>query len=177
MLTKLKDSIHYSEPPNPAPGMAAGSSFGDGIGWFRSSTFLDVRIIISALVLGLVIGVCGVGLDRLVHHASRIYVSDLYTCVVAFVFSYLLMIYEKRRRMILARRMAIAAEVNHHIRNALTAIVYTTSVRRDQSLQSVLKDATDRIDWVLTTVLPDGEERLKWPVQAAQWRPGEWRKD
>ena len=177
MLTKLTDSIHCSEPPGQASGKAFRSSFGDRAAWFRSSTFLDVRIIISALLLGLLIGVCGVGLDRLVHHASRIYVSDLYTCVVAFVFSYLLMIYEKRRRMILARRMAIAAEVNHHIRNALTAIVYTTSVRRDQSLQSVLKDATDRIDWVLTTVLPDGEERLKWPIQAPQWRPGEWRKD
>jgi hypothetical protein len=139
------------------------------------NTFFDVRIVISALVLGLLIGVCGVGLDRLVHHASRIYASDLYTCIVASMFSYLLMIYEKRRRMILARRMAIAAEVNHHIRNALTAIVYSTSVRRDQPLQSVLKDATDRIDWVLTTVLPDGEESLKWPVQAPQWRPGEWR--
>ena len=176
MLTRLTESVHCSE----APGQASGTAFrslGDRAGWFfRSSTFLDVRIIISALLLGLLIGVCGVGLDRLVHHASRIYVSDLYTCVVAFVFSYLLMIYEKRRRMILARRMAIAAEVNHHIRNALTAIVYTTSVKRDQSLQSVLKDATDRIDWVLTTVLPDGEEKLKWPVQAPQWRPGEWRK-
>jgi hypothetical protein len=177
MLTKLTDSVHCAEPPDQASGTAFRSSFGDRAGWFRSSTFLDVRIIISALLLGLLIGVCGVGLDRLVHHASRIYVSDLYTCVVAFVFSYLLMIYEKRRRMILARRMAIAAEVNHHIRNALTAIVYTTSVRRDQSLQSVLKDATDRIDWVLTTVLPDGEERLKWPIQAPQWRPGEWRKN
>ena len=140
-----------------------------------SSWFLDARILLVAVVVGLLIGVCGFGLDRLVHHASRIYASDLYTCMVASVFSYLLMIYEKRRRMILARRMAIAAEVNHHIRNALTAIVYSTSVRRDQPLQSVLKDATDRIDWVLTTVLPDGEESLKWPVQAPQWRPGEWR--
>jgi hypothetical protein len=155
--TKVKSSVRESESQP----------------WLN--TFFDARIVISALVLGLLIGVCGVGLDRLVHHASRIYASDLYTCVVASMFSYLLMIYEKRRRMILARRMAIAAEVNHHIRNALTAIVYSTSVRRDQPLQSVLKDATDRIDWVLTTVLPDGEESLKWPVQAPQWRPGEWR--
>jgi len=155
--TKVKSSVRESESQP----------------WLN--TLLDARIVVSALVLGLLIGLCGVGLDRLVHHASRIYASDLYTCVVASMFSYLLMIYEKRRRMILARRMAIAAEVNHHIRNALTAIVYSTSVKRDQPLQSVLKDATDRIDWVLTTVLPDGEESLKWPVQAPQWRPGEWR--
>jgi hypothetical protein len=136
--------------------------------------FLDARTLLLALVVGILIGVCGVGLDRLVHHASRIYASDLYTCVVASIFSYLLMIYEKRRRTILARRMAIAAEVNHHIRNALTTIIYSTSVRQDQSLQETLKDATDRIDWVLTTVLPDGDGRLKWPVQAPKWRPSQW---
>src|ERR1700722_136074 len=139
-----------------------------------SSWFLDARILLVAVVVGLLIGVCGFGLDRLVHHASRIYASDLYTCMVASGFSYLLMIYEKRRRMILARRMAIAAEVNHHIRNALSAIIYSTSVRLDQPLQDTLKDATDRIDWVLTTVLPDGDGRLRWPVQAPQWRPSRW---
>ena len=141
---------------------------------FRCHPLFDARVFISAFVLGLLIGVCGFGLDCLVHHASRIYASDLYTCIVASVFSYLLMVYEKRRRMILARRMEIAAEVNHHIRNALTTIVFSASVQSDQSLQSILKDAADRIDWVLTTVLPDGEKRLKWPVQAPEWRPGVW---
>jgi hypothetical protein len=174
MLTNLNRNFDYAEPKREARRPAR---FTPAQGWLRSSTFLDARIIISALILGVLIGVCGVGLDRLVHHASRLYVSDLYTCVVAFIFSYLLMIYEKRRRMILARRMAIAAEVNHHIRNALTAIVYSSSVKRDQSLQTVLKDATDRIDWVLNTVLPDGEESLKWPVQAPQWRPSDWHGD
>jgi hypothetical protein len=143
---------------------------------FRCTTLLDPRVFIWAFLLGLLVGACGFGLDHLVHHASRIYASDLYTCIVASVLSYLLMVYEKRRRMILARRMEIAAEVNHHIRNALTAIVFSASVQNDQALQSVLKDATDRIDWVLTTVLPDGEEKLKWPVQAPEWRPGVWRR-
>jgi hypothetical protein len=175
MLIKMNHNVDCDEPPPHTRGRE--SKFTQG--WLRSSTFrlsifLDARIIISALILGVLIGVCGVGLDRLVHHASHLYASDLYTCVIASVFSYLLMIYEKRRRMILARRMTIAAEVNHHIRNALTAIVYSTSVKRDQQLQSVLKDATDRIDWVLNTVLPDGEERLKWPVQVRRWRPGNW---
>jgi hypothetical protein len=137
--------------------------------------FLDARVFLSALLLGLMIGLCGFGLDCLVHHASRIYASDLYTWIVASVLSYLVLIYEKRRRMILARRMEIAAEVNHHIRNALTAIVFSASVENDPSLQLILKDATERIDWVLTTVLPDGEEKLKWPVQRPKWRPVAWR--
>ena len=136
--------------------------------------FLDARVFFSALLLGLMIGVCGFGLDCLVHHASRIYASDLYTCIVATALSYLVLIYEKRRRMILARRMEIAAEVNHHIRNALTAIIFSASVENDKSLL-ILKDATERIDWVLTTVLPDGEEKLKWPIQRPEWHPVAWR--
>src|SRR6202453_5335006 len=100
--------------------------------------FFDARVFISALVLGLMIGICGFGLDCLVHHASRIYASDLYTCIVASALSYLVLAYEKRRRMILARRMEIAAEVNHHIRNALTAIVFSASVENDPPLQLTL---------------------------------------
>ena len=142
---------------------------------FRQHPFLDASIFILACFLGLVIGACGFGVDHLVHHANRLYASDLYTCIVAFVLLYLLMIYEKRRRMILARRMEIVAEVNHHIRNALTAVIFSASVQNDPALQSVLQDATARIEWVLTTVLPDGAERLKWPVQAPKWRPGVWR--
>ena len=177
MLTKLTDSIHCLEPPGQASGKAFRSSFGDRGEWFRSSTFLDVRIIISALLLGLLIGVCGVGLDRLVHHASRIYVSDLYTCVVAFVFSYLLMIYEKRRRMILARRMAIAAEVNHHIRNASDRDrVYDVSPAR--SVAAVGAERRNRSHRLGTNHRAPGRRgKAKVPIQAPQWRPGEWRKD
>lgn len=171
MIVELKHDIDRAKPNGDFRGTIPPPSTDRRLRWSR---FLDLRIAVSALFVGLLIGICGMGLDRLVHHASRIYVSDWYTCVVASVFSYLLMIYEKRRRMILARRMTIAAEVNHHIRNALSAIVYSTSVRGDQSLQSVLKDATDRIDWVLRMVLPDGEESLKWPVEAPQWRPVKW---
>jgi hypothetical protein len=173
-MTPLKNSIVGPEQQIAASVPPVGPTPMDGHKWLRSRAFLDARMAMLALLLGLLVGVCGFGLDRIVHHVNRIYASDLYTCVVATVFLYLLMIYEKRRRMILARRMAIAAEVNHHIRNALTAIVYSAAVRRDPLLQSTLKDATDRIDWVLTTVLPDGDQKLQWPVQAPQWQPLSW---
>ena len=142
--------------------------------WLRAQPLLDAQVFVWALVLGLLVGVCGVGLDRLVHQTSRIYASDLYTCIVSMVFLYLLMVFEKRRRMVLARRMEIVAEANHHIRNALTAVVFSASVQNDPALQAVLNDATERIDWVLTKVLPDGEAALKWPVQSQEWRPGVW---
>ena len=107
--------------------------------------FLNARVFFFALVVGLLIAGCGFGVDHLVHRASRLYASDLYTFIVAYGLSYVLMMYEKRRRLMLERRMMVAAEVNHHIRNALTAVVFSASVQNDPALQSVLKDATARI--------------------------------
>jgi uncharacterized protein YacL len=135
---------------------------------------MNARITAFALAVGLIISACGFGVDHLFHHANRLYASDLYTLIVAFVMSYLLLLYEERRRRMLARRMEIAAEVNHHVRNALTAVVFSASVVHDPSLEAVLKDATARIDWVLNTVLPDGAESMKWPIQAPDWHPGTW---
>jgi hypothetical protein len=131
-------------------------------------------MMLLALIVGVVIASCGFGVDHLVHHASRLFASDLYTLLIACVLSYLLMMYEKRRRTMLERRMMIAAEVNHHIRNALTAVVFSASVQNDAALEAVIKDATARINWVLTTVLPDGSKDLVWPVQAPEWRAATW---
>jgi hypothetical protein len=140
----------------------------------RSTPRFDIPIFALAFFAGVVIAMCGYGVDHVIHHAKQLYASDLYTFIVAFLMSYLLMQYEKRRRLILTRRMKIAAEVNHHIRNALTAVVLSASVRNDLQLHNVLEDATKRIDWVLTEVLPDGEDDLKWPIQAPEWSPRSW---
>lgn len=129
-----------------------------------------------ALACALLIMVCGFFVDHLVHKADRLLASDFYTCLIAFVFSYALLRVEARRRASLARRMEIAAEVNHHIRNALTGVVFTAAVRNDPALQAVLQDATARIDWVLQDVLPDGSADLQWPVQSSTWSPAHWPK-
>ncbi len=138
------------------------------------SPYLSARMVAAATILGLLIGFCGFAVDFFFHATTRLYASDAYTFLVAFSLCYVLLVYEKRRRFLLARRMEIAAEVNHHIRNALTAVVFSASVQNDPVLQQVIEDARARIDWVLTTVLPDGADNLRWPVQAKAWKPVSW---
>ena len=138
-------------------------------------TFWSARVLSFAFVVGFLIAGCGFAVDHLVHRASRLYASDLYTFLVACILSYAVMMYEKRRRVMLMRRMMVAAEVNHHIRNALTAVVFKVSVQNDPDLQAVIEDATARIHWVLTTVLPDGSKDLTWPIQAPDWHAATWR--
>ncbi len=139
------------------------------------SGYFTVRSIVLALSSGAVIAGCGVLMDYFIHGVDRIYASDVYTLIVGCLLSYALLLNEDRRRANLARRMQIAADVNHHIRNALTGIVYTAAVRNDPALHAVLEDATARIDWVLNTVLPDGRSELQWPVEAKEWSPSSWK--
>jgi hypothetical protein len=138
------------------------------------SGYFTVRSLVLALTSGAIIAGCGVLMDYLIHGVNRIYASDVYTFAVGFLLSYALLLNEDRRRANLARRMHIAADVNHHIRNALTGVVFSAAVRNDPALQAVLQDATARIDWVLNTVLPDGTSELQWPVQAKEWSPSSW---
>lgn len=137
-------------------------------------SYVSARYLLLAFFSAVLIAGCGVLIDYFVHGATRLYASDGYTLLIGFVFSYILLGIEERRRANLARRMQIAAEVNHHIRNAITGVVYTAAVRNDPALQAVLEDATARIDWVLNTVLPDGTSELKWPVQSKDWSPSSW---
>ncbi len=139
------------------------------------SGYFTFRSIMLAFGSGAVIAGCGVLMDYFIHGVDRIYASDVYTLIVGFLLSYALLLNEDRRRAHLARRMQIAADVNHHIRNALTGVVYTAAVRNDPALHAVLEDATARIDWVLNTVLPDGRAELQWPVEAKQWTPSSWK--
>lgn len=140
----------------------------------RHRRALNLPLWLLAALAAVLISGCGFLVDRLIHKADRLLASDFYTLVIAFVFSYALLSYEARRRALLRRRMQIAADVNHHIRNALTSVVYTAAVQNDPALTAVIEDATARIDWVLNTVLPDGSDDLRWPVQSPEWTPSEW---
>ena len=53
-----------------------------------------------------------------------------------------------------AARMQVIAEMNHHIRNALTAISLSAHVTEDQHLIRVISEGIDRIDWALREILP-----------------------
>ncbi|MGA8216175.1 MAG: hypothetical protein WB799_21475 [Candidatus Sulfotelmatobacter sp.] len=53
-----------------------------------------------------------------------------------------------------AARMQVIAEMNHHIRNALTAISLSAHVTEDQHLIRVISEGVDRIGWALREILP-----------------------
>lgn len=60
----------------------------------------------------------------------------------------------RRQYQLTAARMQVIAEMNHHIRNALTAISLSADVTEDQHLIRVISGGVDRIDWALREILP-----------------------
>lgn len=60
----------------------------------------------------------------------------------------------KERHRLNVARMQVIAEMNHHIRNALSPVSLSLDATENQQLKLVISDAVDRIDWALREILP-----------------------
>ncbi len=69
--------------------------------------------------------------------------------IIALMLSGSVLIRMQSHRRELLLRMQIIEDVNHHVRNALTAITLSSSLRHDPELNARVRDACDRIDWML----------------------------
>lgn len=84
--------------------------------------------------------------------------SDVFTgCAAALLAVFVARYYERLRQADL-ERLRVVADVNHHIRNALTAVLYSVHVKCDPELIRVTQDAVARIDWALREVLGESDQ-------------------
>jgi hypothetical protein len=66
--------------------------------------------------------------------------------------------YEQQRYRDLTRKLAVVAAMNHHVRNALQAILYSPYTLEQSEQVKVIQDSVNRIQWALNEVLPgDGD--------------------
>jgi hypothetical protein len=122
----------------------------------RSSRLSEGRraLILTAFAIGLAVFLVGFGLDALLISDSRgILSSDAVTGGIAALLAYLAVHQYQVRQKENAARLHVVAEVNHHVRNALSAILLSVHIRRDPELLNITESAVERIDWVLTEVL------------------------
>ena len=61
---------------------------------------------------------------------------------------------QQEKREVLKDRLDKVADMNHHVRNALTVVVYSMKIGNADS--SMLQGAVERIEWALREVLPRG---------------------
>ena len=113
-----------------------------------------VRSALVTLVVFFCTGISDLLLGR--EGISRVDLMILGDAFAAVAFGALYLIFAWRaqeRRRELDRQLRMVSEMNHHIRNALQAIVYAHTLDREK-YSKVIEDAVKRIEWALSEILP-----------------------
>jgi signal transduction histidine kinase len=94
-------------------------------------------------------------------YRERLLAEGLSAFVVSCLVAKLVYINRKQHGLTMAR-MQVIAEMNHHIRNALTPISLSLDATDHQQLNGVISEAVDRIDWALREILPRDVPLREW---------------
>ena len=86
-------------------------------------------------------------------HRERLLAEGLSAFIVGCLIAKLADIARQQHQRTVAR-MQVIAEMNHHIRNALTPISLSTHITDNQQRIRVISEGVDRIDWALREILP-----------------------
>lgn len=84
---------------------------------------------------------------------ERLLAEGFSALVVTLLAAKLIQVTRERHQLLLAR-MQVIAEMNHHIRNALSPLSLSLDDTENQQLKSIASEAVDRIDWALREILP-----------------------
>ncbi len=116
------------------------------------------RTLLSPLVLAISWGVgcflVAVISDILIiyQHMSG-YLVLLDDLLLGLIMGWLVFHYEKRRNRYLRERFQTIADMNHHVRNALQVISYSSQMQPDENLARMVRESSQRIEWALREVL------------------------
>jgi signal transduction histidine kinase len=86
-------------------------------------------------------------------HQERLLAESLSAFIVSCLIAKLAHLAQERHRLIEAR-MQVIAEMNHHIRNAMTSMWLTAQVNDNRQFARVISEGVNRIDWALREILP-----------------------
>jgi hypothetical protein len=84
---------------------------------------------------------------------ERLLAEGLSALVVSCLTARLVYMSRERQRLMMAR-MQVIAEMNHHIRNALSPVSLSLDSTEDLQLHCIISEAVDRTDWALREILP-----------------------
>ena len=112
------------------------------------------RAILIGVLVGAAMLLMQISIDRIWGHAEQTFLySDVFMGIVtAFVVGFAMRHRQAHLRHEQAR-LRMVAEMNHHVRNALTAISLTVYAKNDPQLEKITRESIQRIDWALREVL------------------------
>jgi hypothetical protein len=122
--------------------------------------WLDTKCMIAAAVAGVVLFAVSYAADAILYMVkipAALTVTDNIAIAAVGAAVVLIFVYHRHEQEVVARakeRAIIVAEMNHHIRNAMTPLVLGLSSEDVNERMRTLDQATDRVDHVLTHLLP-----------------------
>lgn len=122
--------------------------------WLNSSRVSGITLIAAIIFLSSVVS------DQILHwrgiRASETYLNDLFLAAMAGLLAGLLMARQARQQELrrARERVVLAAELNQHVRSAVTAIANSTMIRNEAERLQAMDEAIDRVDRVLTELIP-----------------------
>ena len=93
-------------------------------------------------------------------HAARLSIAILDDALVGIGAGLLVLLYERRQRRNMIRKLEVIRLMNHHVRNSLQVISLAASAPQQQELADKVQEAVGRIEWALREVLPGQREDI-----------------
>jgi hypothetical protein len=108
-------------------------------------------------------------------HVASLWIAVMDDALIGVGAGLLVLLYERRQRQNIIRKLEVIRLMNHHVRNSLQVISFVASVPEQEELRNNLRDAVERIEWALQEVLPGQKENIgELPLHPKQssHRPG-----
>lgn len=138
-------------------------------------SMLTRNLWLIAGAVGVVMFLAGVGFDLiLLKHQetpAAIMISNGLLALLAAMLVFTLLAYGRKQRRLIMERMEALNEVNHHIRNALQALVFTERGLRGTKEGVTVSESIQRIQWALLEILPKVEPTYE-PLQGSAREAG-----
>ena len=93
-------------------------------------------------------------------HAPNRAVAIMDDALVGIGVGLLVLLYERRQRRNMIRKLEVIRQMNHHVRNSLQVISFANSLSQQEELGIKVRDAVERIEWTLREVLPGQREDI-----------------
>jgi len=111
------------------------------------------RMMISAFV-GVSVAAVGIVVEAFVEGHPIMAIESLDNFSTAILTSLLVFAYEQKRYRAAMEKIRIIAEMNHHVRNALQAIISCRVLPEQERQVKLIAESVTRIEWALRKVLP-----------------------
>jgi hypothetical protein len=93
-------------------------------------------------------------------HAERLFIGIMADALIGVGVGLLVLLYERRQRQNIIRKLEVIRLMNHHVRNSLQVISFAaSSPNQEEAAQEVQADM-ERIEWALREVLPGQREDI-----------------